>query len=246
MCNMLKSNITELPFYSYPCSNKYLEKCIIIQKKTCDSYFKQNVSLSIKSMHKAAILCSVLTHNNEQLITGTDNRLINVIQIETGEVVHSIDRHFDAVVALAISLDDLILVSASLDHSIKRWSLPDMEQVDSISSVYSPITSMIITSDNTFIIIACENHSVQVKSLITGADIHDLNGHNSAVTCLAPSSDDERGYVACEDGKLYMYDIKSRELIMVVSEQEASISDVRISSDGNFLFSSSGVRYFHI
>lgn len=100
---------------------------------------------------------------------------------------------------------------------------------------------MVITSDNTFVIIGCENKSVQVKSLITGTDIHDLVGHNSEITCLASSRDCERVYVACTDSKLYLYDLKSRELIAILIEQESSINDLRISSDNSFLFSSSGV-----
>lgn len=44
-------------------------------------------------------------------MTGTYDRLINVISIETGDIVHSIEKHFDAVTALAISLDDTILMS---------------------------------------------------------------------------------------------------------------------------------------
>ena len=62
-------------------------------------------------MHKASILCSVITHSDEYLITGTYDRLINVIQIETGDVIHSIEKHFDSITALAISLDDSILIS---------------------------------------------------------------------------------------------------------------------------------------
>jgi WD40 repeat protein len=49
------------------------------------------------------------------LITGTYDRLINVIQVENGEVVHSIEKHFDAITALAISLDDTILVSGKIN-----------------------------------------------------------------------------------------------------------------------------------
>ena len=100
---------------------------------------------------------------------------------------------------------------------------------------------MIITSDNTFVVIGCENKSVQVKSLLTGTDIHDLVGHNSEISCLASSGDCERIYVACTDSKLYLYDLKSRELIAILIEQESTINDLRISSDNSFLFSSSGV-----
>ena len=62
-------------------------------------------------MHKSAPLCGVLTHSDEYLITGSYNRLLNVIRIETGDVVHSIENHFDAITALAISQDDNILLS---------------------------------------------------------------------------------------------------------------------------------------
>lgn len=117
-----------------------------------------------------------------------------------------------------------------------------MQVLDNISTIYSSVTSMIITCDNTFLVIGCENKTVQVKSLITGTDIHDLVGHNSDITCLASSHDCERIYVACSDAKLYLYDVKSRELIAILIEQESSINDLRISSDNSFLFSSSGVN----
>lgn len=118
-----------------------------------------------------------------------------------------------------------------------------MELVDTISTIYSPITSMTLTFDNTFLIIGCENHSVQVKSLITGADIHEITTQSGpAVNAMCASADCERIFIGCADSKLYLYDIKTRELIAVLVEQEAPINDLRLSADASFLFSSSGVR----
>lgn len=116
-----------------------------------------------------------------------------------------------------------------------------MEVVDTISTIYSPITNITITNDKTFIIIGCENNSVHVKSLLTGTDLHDLTGHNSKIASLVASPDCQRVYVGCADSKLYLYDIKSKELIAVLIEQEAGIHDLKLSSDNSFLFSSSGV-----
>jgi hypothetical protein len=64
-------------------------------------------------MHKSAVLCGVITHTDEFLITGSHNRVLNVIRIETGDVIHSIENHFDAITALAISQDDTILLSGT-------------------------------------------------------------------------------------------------------------------------------------
>ena len=124
---------------------------------------------------KTLILCSVLTHSDEFLITGTQDRTINVIKIDTGDVVQTTDKHLDAVTALAISLDDFVLVSgkllellrkiiriiliisllniASLDKSVKRWLLDGLILVDNIITE-SPVTHMVITCDNTFIIMS--------------------------------------------------------------------------------------------
>lgn len=57
------------------------------------------------------MLCAVLTHSDEYLITGTYDRLLNKIRVETGDVVFSVEKHFDSITALAISSDDSILVS---------------------------------------------------------------------------------------------------------------------------------------
>lgn len=59
-----------------------------------------------------------MTHSDEFIVTGTNDRLINVIRIENGDVIYSIEKHYDAVTALAISLDDSILVSGILSKEI--------------------------------------------------------------------------------------------------------------------------------
>ncbi len=65
--------------------------------------------------HQASqILCAVLSHSDEYIITGTAGNDINVIRIETGEIVHTGNKHVDAVTALAITKDDTILISGTI------------------------------------------------------------------------------------------------------------------------------------
>ncbi len=45
---------------------------------------------------------------------GTKDNLINVIRIETGDIIFSIEEHNESVTALALSNDDTILVSCNL------------------------------------------------------------------------------------------------------------------------------------
>lgn len=151
------------------------------------------------SVHHDEILCLTLSHNNEQIVTGSRDRLIIVLRLETGEVEHSVEQHTDAVTAVALTQDDGILLSgenkwnglnryrsicfflASRDQTIKRWTFRGMQLLDTIDNIGSPITHMIISTDDTFIITACQDMTVQVKSLVTGSDIHHLEGHTAEV-----------------------------------------------------------------
>lgn len=76
-----------------------------------------NISIGIFyfpfSCNKSAVLCSVLTHSDDMIITGCKDRLINFIRIDTGELVNTLDKHEEAVTSLAISLDDVILISGN-------------------------------------------------------------------------------------------------------------------------------------
>ncbi len=63
------------------------------------------------SIHQDEILCMTVSHNNEQIVTGSRDRLIVVLRLETGEIEHSIEQHTDAVTAVALTQDDAILVS---------------------------------------------------------------------------------------------------------------------------------------
>jgi WD40 repeat protein len=76
--------------------------------------------------------------------------------------------------------------------------------------------------------------------LVTGTHIHELNGHTARVNNLAVTSDCERVYVGCADSKLYLYNLKTSQLLSIIIDQHTGINDLVISVDNCFLFSSSG------
>lgn len=57
-----------------------------------------------------------VSHNNEQIVTGSRDRLIVVLRLETGEIEHSVEQHTDAVTAIALTQDDAVLVSGLSFH----------------------------------------------------------------------------------------------------------------------------------
>jgi WD40 repeat protein len=72
---------------------------------------KKNISFFLFSVPQDEILCTTISHNNEQIVTGSRDRLIIVLCLETGEVEHSVEQHTDAIVAVALTQDDALLIS---------------------------------------------------------------------------------------------------------------------------------------
>lgn len=52
-----------------------------------------------------------VSHNNEHIVTGSRDRFITVLRLESGEVEHSIEQHTDAITSLALTQDDILLIS---------------------------------------------------------------------------------------------------------------------------------------
>ena len=73
------------------------------------------------SVHHDEILCMVVSHNNEQIVTGSRDRLIIVMRLETGEVEHSIEQHTDAVTAVALTQDDGLLITGWLFNPSNKY-----------------------------------------------------------------------------------------------------------------------------
>ena len=67
----------------------------------------------MSSVHHSEVLCLAVSHNDEHIVTGSRDRLIVVMRLETGEVEHSIEQHIDAVTAVALTRDDALLISGS-------------------------------------------------------------------------------------------------------------------------------------
>ena len=198
-----------------------------------------------------------VSHNNEHIVTGSRDRFITVLRLESGEVEHSVEQHTDAVTSLALTQDDILLISgwssdvdrsslisplASRDQTIKRWTFRGMQLLDVIETLGSPVTHMIISNDDTFIIGSCENNTVQVKSLVTGSDIHHLEGHATEVTSLAVTNDSMCCYVGCQNGHIYVYNLRSRALLRTLKHHDSPVHDLYMSADDYFLYSASEVR----
>ncbi|KAG1671255.1 putative WD repeat-containing protein [Nymphon striatum] len=192
------------------------------------------------SEHIAGVLCVKTTHNDNLVISGCSFGTIIISQLRSGELVHKIDHHKGGVTCVEVNQNDDILVTASNDLTICLWSLEDYSFLNYIK-FSAPITNLAISSNNIFLIVACLDETIHVKSLTTGSDIHQLNRHPcQEVTSMCCGWDNSRAVIGCADGKLYVYDIHSSQLVQILSAHFGAVTDIQIVAKDHFMVTAGG------
>ena len=65
-----------------------------------------------------------LTPDGKRLLTGGDDKVLRLWDVNTGKEVHRFEGHTDSVVWIAISADGRHALSGGIDRTVRLWGLP--------------------------------------------------------------------------------------------------------------------------
>ncbi|MCT7977948.1 WD40 repeat domain-containing protein, partial [Laspinema olomoucense] len=68
--------------------------------------------------------------------------------VETGEEIHTLTGHQDAVTSIAFSLDDKTIASGSGDKTIKLWNVETGEEIHTLTGHQDAVTSIAFSPDS--------------------------------------------------------------------------------------------------
>ena len=75
--------------------------------------------------HKAAVYCGIPDAAGSRILTGSDDYLVKVWNAHTGALMHTCRGHEQQIMYLAVSCDNTVFASASIDSVIRTWRLAD-------------------------------------------------------------------------------------------------------------------------
>jgi len=123
------------------------------------------------------------------VVTMKDNSL-EVMKVEEEKGISSISSivlpgHRSDVRALALSSDDLLLMSTSKD-SIKIWNIQSLQCIQTIESGYGLCGSFV--PGNTNVVIGTKDGELEIYSIASSEKVFSVKGHNGSVwsLCLSP------------------------------------------------------------
>ena len=100
------------------------------------------------------------------------------------------EGHLELITCLALTSDNLSLLSSSFDFTIRLWSFPSLNQLHIFSGHQDAVNGLSLTRSNTTLISASDDKTIRIWSLPNRILEHIILGHTSYVTCIALSHND--------------------------------------------------------
>jgi hypothetical protein len=127
--------------------------------------------------------------------------------IVTGEVLMTMGREFDAVLAADLRADLGGVAMGGPSRLIKLWDPTVDEQIKSIKKHTDWVTALAYSPDGVLLATGDRNNGVQVWEAATGNEFHSLRGHQKAITDLKWRADSNLLASASEDGSIRFWDM---------------------------------------
>lgn len=140
----------------------------------------------LSSGHSAPVRCIAITPDGQLLVSGGDDRIVKVWNINEGEEIYTLIGHSASVISVAISPDGETLASASTNQTIRLWNLKTGQEIKALLGHSKPITCVAFhPKKNSVLFSGSLDTTVSVWNLETAQITHTYARHTNGVTCLA-------------------------------------------------------------
>ncbi|WP_339378121.1 DNA-directed RNA polymerase subunit omega [Calothrix sp. NIES-2100] len=184
------------------------------------------------------IACVAISHNNQILVGGSWQK-IWVWNLQTGELLRTIDGHSHWVLSVAISPDGNTLVSGSADKTVKFWNLKTGLLIRQINAHSNWVSAVAITPDGKTLVTASADKTIKIWNFDTNQLQRTLLKHSGSVLSLAISSDGKVIASGSTDNSVKLWNLQSGELYRSLEQHLDWVQAVSLSKDSKLLISGS-------
>jgi WD40 repeat protein len=207
-------------------------------------------SLTWKSLHTlkghlAAVNAIAITPDSDTLVSGSDDRQVNLWSLKTGQWLYSFTGQAEAVLSVAISPDGQQVASGSVDRKITSWQLNTRKFWRTFFYLNSPfshdgfVNSLAFSPDGKYLASGGADNKIRIWGRYTGSLKRTLNGHTKAVLAVVFSPDGKVLVSSSADKTIRIWDFTTGKQHCILTEHLGSVNTFVITPDSQILISGS-------
>ena len=128
-----------------------------------------------------------LTRKDKYLITGSDDNLVCMWELSSGQKLKQFEGHGNVVNSVYMMQDDIHLVSGSTDGTARVWNISTGNEVKKFNNDNTIVYSVFVSPDNKYLVTG-NDEDVFMWNISTGRK-DTFNAHSDSVTsvCITPN-----------------------------------------------------------
>lgn len=172
-------------------------------------------------------------------VSASQDQLVRVWDVATGETVLELVGHAGRVTSVAINADGSQIISGDANGEIIVWDAASGEMTGRIDAHSGRVTDLAYAPDGTQFVSTSADTTVGVWDAATGEQIRQLGTHSSRVTRVAYHPQGETFITGDADGLIYVWNPDNSFFLREENFHRQAISGIAYSADGSTVITSS-------
>nr|WP_199349328.1 DnaJ domain-containing protein [Nostoc flagelliforme] len=194
--------------------------------------------------HLAAVNAIAINPDGTTLISGSDDRQVNLWNLKTGKWLYTFSGQAEAVLSVAISPDGKQIASGSVDCKITSWQMDTKKFLHTFfylnaCSHNGFVNSIAYSPDGAILASGAADKTIRIWGRYTGTVKRTLNGHSDAVLSITISPDGKILASSSADKTIRLWDVKTWQQHCILTEHLEAVNTVAINPNSQTLISGS-------
>ncbi|KAL7751389.1 hypothetical protein RI367_003249 [Sorochytrium milnesiophthora] len=164
---------------------------------------------------------------NDLLVSGGEDGVIAVWQLSTGQLLGQLRDHTGAVLAVQCEHATRTLVSASADHTLKRWSLDGDQHRCLVTLAGHTAEVFCLALHPNYVVSGSGDCTIKLWSMQDHRCVRTLEGHLGPVICL--QVDHDKIVSGGIDKNIKVWDLHTSQPLYTIKQHSGAVQTVRFN-----------------